>query len=56
MESRACGCAGARLGPLVSLLEVKAAKRPDGKFQTEIVQKVFDDYADAYGKECAATN
>jgi branched-chain amino acid transport system substrate-binding protein len=35
---------------------VKAAKRPDGKFQTEIVEKVFDDYTDAYAKECAATN
>ena len=31
-------------------------KTPDGKFQTEVVEKVFDDYADAYGKECAATN
>jgi branched-chain amino acid transport system substrate-binding protein len=35
---------------------VKAAKRPDGKFQTEIVQKVFDDYADVYAKDCAPTN
>jgi len=31
---------------------VKAAKRPDGKFQTEIVEKVFEGYQDAYAKEC----
>ena len=33
---------------------MKVAKRADGKFQTEIVEKVFDNYADAYAKECAA--
>ena len=33
----------------------KAAKRADGKFQTEIAEKVFDDYTDAYAKECGAT-
>jgi branched-chain amino acid transport system substrate-binding protein len=42
--------------PIQDFYLVKAAKRPDGKFQTEIVEKVFDDYADAYAKECAATN
>jgi branched-chain amino acid transport system substrate-binding protein len=31
-------------------------KRPDGKFQTEIVEKVFDDHGDAYAKECQLTN
>jgi branched-chain amino acid transport system substrate-binding protein len=35
---------------------VKVAKRPDGKFETEIVEKVFDHYADAYAKECPATD
>jgi branched-chain amino acid transport system substrate-binding protein len=35
---------------------VKAAKRPDGKLETEVVEKVFDDYTDAYAKECTATN
>ena len=25
---------------------------PDGKFQTEIVEKVFDDYGDVYAKDC----
>ncbi|HEX2554104.1 MAG TPA: ABC transporter substrate-binding protein [Microvirga sp.] len=47
---------GANGFPVQDFYLVKAAKRADGKFQTEIVQKVFDDYADAYGKECAATN
>ena len=32
----------------------KVAKRPDGKFQTEIVQKVFENYGDRYAKDCAA--
>jgi branched-chain amino acid transport system substrate-binding protein len=27
-------------------------KRPDGKFQTEIVQKVFEGVPDAYAKDC----
>src|ERR687889_334330 len=47
---------GANGFPVQDFYLVKAAKRPDGKFQTEIVQKVFDDYADAYAKDCAATN
>ena len=42
--------------PIQDFYLVKAAKRPDGKFQTEIVEKVFDDYTDAYAKECVATN
>jgi branched-chain amino acid transport system substrate-binding protein len=42
--------------PVQDFYLVKAAKRPDGKFQTEIVEKVFDDYTDAYAKDCAATN
>jgi branched-chain amino acid transport system substrate-binding protein len=41
--------------PIQDFYLVKAAKRPDGKFETQIVEKVFDDYADAYAKECAAT-
>jgi branched-chain amino acid transport system substrate-binding protein len=47
---------GANGFPVQDFYLVKAAKRADGKFQTEIVQKVFDDFADAYAKECAATN
>ncbi len=42
--------------PIQDFYAVKAAKRPDGKFQTEIVEKVFDNSTDAYAKECAATN
>jgi branched-chain amino acid transport system substrate-binding protein len=42
--------------PVQDFYLVKAAKRSDGKFQTEIVEKVFDDYVDAYAKECAVTN
>jgi branched-chain amino acid transport system substrate-binding protein len=28
------------------------AKRPDGKFETEIVEKVLSDNADSYAKNC----
>jgi branched-chain amino acid transport system substrate-binding protein len=42
--------------PVQDFYLVKVAKRADGKFQTEIAEKVFDDYTDAYAKECAATN
>ena len=30
--------------PIQNFYLVKVAKRPDGKYQTEIVQKVFGDY------------
>jgi branched-chain amino acid transport system substrate-binding protein len=43
---------GANNFPVQDFYLVKAAKRPDGRFQTELVQKVFSDYADAYAKEC----
>jgi branched-chain amino acid transport system substrate-binding protein len=46
---------GANGFPIQDFYLVKVAKRPDGKFQTEIVEKVFDDYTDAYAKECTAT-
>src|SRR5262249_40941941 len=38
--------------PIQSFYVVKAVKRPDAKFATEIVAKVFDDYGDAYAKDC----
>lgn len=38
--------------PVQDFYLVKVAKRPDGKFQTEIVEKVFDDYGDVYAKDC----
>ena len=39
--------------PIQDFYLVKAAKRPDGKYQTEIVQKIFSDYGDVYAKDCA---
>jgi branched-chain amino acid transport system substrate-binding protein len=38
--------------PVQDFYLVKVAKRPDGKFQTEIVQKVFEDYSDLHAKDC----
>ncbi|MDU1804739.1 MAG: ABC transporter substrate-binding protein, partial [Bradyrhizobium sp.] len=40
--------------PIQDFYLTKVAKRPDGKFQTEIVQKVFENYADRYATDCAA--
>jgi branched-chain amino acid transport system substrate-binding protein len=39
--------------PIQDFYLVKVAKRADGKFQTEIAQKVFTDYTDPYVKDCA---
>jgi branched-chain amino acid transport system substrate-binding protein len=38
--------------PIQDFYLVKAAKRSDGLYQTEIVQKVFSDYADGFAKDC----
>jgi branched-chain amino acid transport system substrate-binding protein len=38
--------------PIQDFYLVKVAKRPDGKFQTEIVQKVFENYSDPHAKDC----
>lgn len=38
--------------PIQDFYVVRAVKRADGKFVTEIVSKVFDDYGDSYAKEC----
>jgi branched-chain amino acid transport system substrate-binding protein len=38
--------------PIQDFYLVKAAKRADGKFETEIVQKIFTNYEDAYAKDC----
>ena len=38
--------------PIQDFYLVKVAKRPDGKFQTEIVEKVFENYGDVYSKDC----
>ena len=42
--------------PVQNFYLTKVAKRPDGKFQTEIVEKVFSDYGDSYAKDCKAAN
>jgi branched-chain amino acid transport system substrate-binding protein len=39
--------------PIQDFYLVKVAKRADGKFQTEIAQKVFENYADPHVKDCA---
>src|SRR6185369_9066701 len=39
--------------PIQDFYLVKVAKRGDGKFQTEIVQKVFENYSDPHAKDCA---
>ncbi len=38
--------------PVQDFYLVKVAKRADGKFQTEIEKKIFDDYVDVYAAEC----
>ena len=38
--------------PIQDFYVVKVAKRADGKFQTEIEEKVFSDYGDTYAAEC----
>lgn len=42
--------------PVQDFYLTQVGKRPDGKFETQVVEKVFSDYADPYVKECAATN
>ena len=38
--------------PIQDFYLVKVAKRPDGKFETEIDKKVFANYGDPYAKDC----
>jgi branched-chain amino acid transport system substrate-binding protein len=38
--------------PIQDVYVVKAVKRADGKYATEVVSKVFSDFADAYAKDC----
>jgi branched-chain amino acid transport system substrate-binding protein len=42
--------------PIQDFYLTKVVKRADGKFQTEIVQKVFENYGDRYAKDCAPAN
>jgi branched-chain amino acid transport system substrate-binding protein len=39
--------------PIQDFYLVKVAKRADGKFETEIVKKIFENYADPHAKDCA---
>jgi branched-chain amino acid transport system substrate-binding protein len=38
--------------PVQDFYLVRVAKRADGKFQTEIEKKVFENYVDVYAKDC----
>ena len=38
--------------PIQDFYLVRAAKRPDGKYETEIVKRVFEDFVDHYASEC----
>jgi branched-chain amino acid transport system substrate-binding protein len=38
--------------PIQDFYVVKAAKRPDGLYETEIVQKIFSDHGDAFAQDC----
>jgi branched-chain amino acid transport system substrate-binding protein len=42
--------------PIQDFYLTKVAKRADGKYQTEIVEKVFTNYADRYAKDCTPSN
>jgi branched-chain amino acid transport system substrate-binding protein len=42
--------------PVQDFYLTKVGKRPDGKFETQIVEKIFSNYADRYVAECTATN
>ena len=39
--------------PIQDFYLVKVAKRADGKFETQIVKKVFENYADTHARDCA---
>jgi branched-chain amino acid transport system substrate-binding protein len=38
--------------PIQDFYLTKVGKRPDGRYQTEIVKKVFANYGDSYAKDC----
>src|SRR3954466_12513559 len=42
--------------PIQDFYLTKVAKRPDGKFQTEIAEKVFTNYGDRYARDCVPGN
>ena len=38
--------------PIQDFYLTKVAKRPDGKYETEIAKRVFSNYGDSYAKDC----
>ena len=38
--------------PIQDFYLTKVGKRPDGRYETEIVREVFTDYGDSYAKDC----
>ena len=40
--------------PIEDFYLTKVAKRPDGKYETQIVEKIFSNHADGYAKDCKA--
>ena len=42
--------------PIQDLYLAKAGKRPDGLYETQVVEKVYTQSADTYAKDCQATN
>ena len=47
---------GANGFPIQDFYLVQVGKRSDGKFETQIVEKVYNSVTDSYAKECALTN
>jgi branched-chain amino acid transport system substrate-binding protein len=39
--------------PIQDFYLTKVGKRPDGRYETEIVKKVFTNYGDSYAKDCS---
>jgi branched-chain amino acid transport system substrate-binding protein len=40
--------------PIEDFYLTKVAKRPDGKYETQVVEKIFANHADGYAKDCKA--
>jgi branched-chain amino acid transport system substrate-binding protein len=40
--------------PIEDFYLTKVAKRADGKYETQVVEKIFSNYADGYAKDCKA--
>ncbi|MEI8146254.1 MAG: ABC transporter substrate-binding protein [Alphaproteobacteria bacterium] len=38
--------------PVQDFYSTRVARRPDGRFQTEILERVFQNYTDTYAKDC----